>query len=278
MSVQAGIFYFDQRPIEQALISCARLRLSAHCRGVGSEHIIPGLWMGFRESRFHSAPHHTQQPHCSRQRNWITFDGRLDNRDDLGLLLGESPSQSTDAGLAAAAYEKWGHSALARLIGDWSLVIWDESQRRIVLASDYMGVRALFYFSAPNFVAWSSSLKHLVTWMNASDDLDNYYIASYLNIAPTYDRTIYRQISYVPCAHSIVLDSKGGLSKTSFWKAPVENRTHLTLDSDYEEALIHLFREAIIGRLRDDDVVGCDLSGGLDSSSVTFMAHHLIHS
>jgi asparagine synthase (glutamine-hydrolysing) len=182
---------------------------------------------------------------------------------------------TTDVALAMAAYEKWGEPGFNRLIGDWSLVLWEASSDSIVLASDYMGVRPLHYYADNNCIAWSSDLGLLVSWLGVEDDLDNHFIAAFLTHSPKYDRTIYRSISYVPCAHS-VRAKDGNLAKTPIWYPPVENRIRYRTDDEYEEHLLHLFRDAVLQRLRTNHGVCCDLSGGLDSSSITCLAHDLI--
>src|SRR5271166_127816 len=83
----------------------------------------------------------------------LSWDGRLDNRDDLLLRLSDSPRGDTsNAALALAAYERWGTSGFVRLIGDWSLVIRDRANRTIILASDFAGVRPLYYNLQPGRV------------------------------------------------------------------------------------------------------------------------------
>jgi asparagine synthase (glutamine-hydrolysing) len=282
MSGQAGIYYFDQRPIDRALENHLGAGLATQGPDGGAEHFGPGLLMVYRAFNFDPLSRSEKQPYRSAKGDWITFDGRLDNRDDLVLLVGDLLSEQksdskTDVALALAAYEKWGEQGLNRLIGDWSVVIWDQERRNLVLASDYMGVRPLFYTVNKEFIAWSSDLAMLTAWMKVEDNLDNSYIAAYLQGNPTYDRTIYDGISYVPCGHSVRAE-EGLLSKTQFWHLPVEGRIRYRTTEEYAEHLLHLFREAVQSRLRTDGVVCCDLSGGLDSSSVVCMAHHLIQS
>ena len=80
----------------------------------------------------------------------LSWDGRLDNRSDLLLFLADSlRGETSNAALARAAYERWGSDGFVRLIGDWSLVIHDHVNRAIVLASDYAGVRPLYYHMQP---------------------------------------------------------------------------------------------------------------------------------
>src|ERR1051326_2999300 len=68
----------------------------------------------------------------------ITFDGRLDNREELQSRLGGSfPPDATDAALALAAYEKWGIDGLAHLVGDWSLAIRDGARKTVVRSEEH---------------------------------------------------------------------------------------------------------------------------------------------
>jgi asparagine synthase (glutamine-hydrolysing) len=145
----------------------------------------------------------------------------------------------------------------------------------VVLASDYLGVRPLYYYSSNDCIAWSSDLSQLVSWFGVEDDFDNHYIAAFLTLSPKYDRTIYRPISFVPCAH-VIRAGSSTLERRPFWQPPVKTIVRHRSDADYEELLVHAFREAVLSRLRTNHDVCCDLSGGLDSSSVTCMVHHLI--
>jgi len=68
----------------------------------------------------------------------LHWDGRLDNRDDLLLRLGDSlRGYTSNEAIARAVYERWGSEGLVHLIGDWSLVIRDRVNRMTVLASDF---------------------------------------------------------------------------------------------------------------------------------------------
>jgi asparagine synthase (glutamine-hydrolysing) len=278
MSGQAGIYYYDHRPIDRSLADRLGAGLSQQGPDGGGERFGDGLLMVYRAFHVEPESYLERQPYFSPRGNWITWDGRLDNRDDLLLLVKDHlQDETTDVALAMAAYEKWGEPGFNRLIGDWSLALWDASSDSIVLASDYLGTRPLHYYADDKCIAWSSDLGLLVSWFGAENDLDNHYIAAFLTHSPQYDRTIYRSISFVPCAHT-VRASDGNLSKTPFWYPPVDGRIRYRDERDYEEHLLHYFREAVLTRLRTKHGVCCDLSGGLDSSSVTCLAHGLIES
>src|SRR5215467_1207801 len=93
----------------------------------------------------------------------LSWDGRLDNRGDLLMLLADSLRGETgNAALARAVYERWGTPGFVRLIGDWSVVIRDHANRGVVLASDFAGVRPLYYHSNSEQVFWSTRLQSVV--------------------------------------------------------------------------------------------------------------------
>jgi asparagine synthase (glutamine-hydrolysing) len=205
----------------------------------------------------------------------ITFDGRLDNREDLLLSMQDGlRGESCDVLLALAAYQRTGTDGFRNLIGDWSLAIWDQAREALVLASDYAGVRPLYYCVQGERVLWSTRLKPLVEWAQATE-IDDEYVAAFLSFGACPHRTPYCGIYSVPPGHSVVISRRGVVIRP-FWELPFGDTVRYRKESDYEEHLVGLFREAVRCRLRSDKPVLADLSGGLDSSSIICMATQLI--
>jgi asparagine synthase (glutamine-hydrolysing) len=215
-------------------------------------------------------PSHTQP--LSEILHW---DGRLDNRSDLlarlsDLLQGESSNEA----IALATYDRWGTDGLVNLIGDWSLVIRDHEST--VLASDFAGVRPLYYHVQDGRVQWSNRLQSLVEETGITD-LDEQYIAGFLTVGGCANRTPYKSIYSVPPGHAVCVSSKG-TNIRRFWSMPTGDTIRYQNEQRYEEELRALFREAVAVRLQGETPVLAELSGGLDSSSVVCMAQHLIRS
>jgi asparagine synthase (glutamine-hydrolysing) len=274
MGAQAGVVFFDRRPTQDAeLALIAELEpiapdgasSFAHDGAVlayGAHHV----WAGERIS----------QPRQSTSGLVITFDGRLDNRDDLRQTLRPFASaDNSDAAIALATFERWGVEGLGRLIGEWSLVIWDGRQRTLHVARDYMGVRPLYYHQrAGQFVAWSSSLGDLASRIGRTDDFDERFVARFMALRYSTEVTPYRGISAVPTAHCVSVSAER-LEMRRFWNLEpgiVRYRDRRL----YEEQLRALWREAVGTRLRAEGTVWAELSGGLDSSSIVCMADVLI--
>ena len=207
----------------------------------------------------------------------LHWDGRLDNRSDLLLRLRDSLNgETTNAAIARATYDRWGTEGLVHLIGDWSLVIRDHQNRTTVLASDFAGVRPLYYNVKEGRVQWSNRLQSLVTETGITD-LDEQYIAGFLTIGGCANRTPYKSIYSVPPGHAVCVSSQG-TSVRRFWFMPLGDTIRYKNEHRYEEELRALFREAVAVRLQTEAPVLAELSGGLDSSSVVCMANHLIRS
>jgi asparagine synthase (glutamine-hydrolysing) len=207
----------------------------------------------------------------------LLWDGRLDNRSDLILLLKDYlRGDSSNSALAQAAYERWGTSGFVYLIGDWSIVMRDDSNRTTVLASDFAGVRPLYYSAKSGQVLWSSRLQCLLNATGISE-LDEEYLGAFLLYGGCPNRTPYKGIYSVPAGHAVCISSQS-TKIIRFWSLPVRDEVRYRNEHRYEEELRSLFREAVSVRLQTEAPVLAELSGGLDSSSVVSMANHLMRS
>jgi asparagine synthase (glutamine-hydrolysing) len=184
------------------------------------------------------------------------------------IAAGASPAQ-----WALDVYQSRGIPGFRDLIGDWSLAISDADSRSVILASDFAGVRPLYYCADTHRVLWSSSLSSLARAVGA-DRLDNAFVALFLSLSDAGGRTPYRGIRAVPPGCAVRVESDGTRIER-FWDLPIGREVRLTGDGAYEARLLELFREAIATRVRGHSHVVAELSGGLDSSSIACMAAQL---
>lgn len=207
----------------------------------------------------------------------LSWDGRLDNRDDLSLLLKDwVQGDTSNAALARATYERWGTSGFAKMIGDWSVVIRDNSSRTIVLASDFAGVRPLYYHVQAGRILWSSRLQSVVDAARICE-FDERYLRGFLLFGGCPNRTPYKGIYSVPSGHAVCVSSDG-TKVQRFWGLPIGDEIRYRTERQYEEHFRALFREAVLVRLQAEAPVLAELSGGLDSSSVVSMTSQLMRS
>lgn len=276
MSAQAGVFYFDLRPVDPAVIVSLGRSIDAYGPDRSGQYIAPGVAMVHRALDITPEDCCEHQPFISPRGNVMTWDGRLDNREDLLFQLWHDLDHSrSDVALAMAAYERWGTEGFAKLIGDWSLVLFQPHTNSVVMASDYMGVRPLHYCVRPDSVTWSTALRSLVDLHSLHDDLEERFVVGFLSLTTPPCVTPYKGVHAVRTAHSLTVDRSGSVTVAPFWRF-TSNDIRYKDERDYEVALRRSFVDAVRDRLRSTHPVWAQLSGGLDSSSIVCAADALI--
>lgn len=271
MSAQAGVWYFDGMPVGENLLDSLNKALSQHGPDGSSRRLLGALAMLYRPFHTTSESRRERQPHISRCGNVFTWDGRLDNREELLALLGDHASGNTDVELAAAAYDTWGADCFSKLLGDWATSVWDPSHKILVLAKDHVGCRHLYYYLTGARVIWSTKIDALLLGSGDQFKVDDHYIAGFLAFYPEEHRTPFQDIHNVPPA-SFVTIRNGHASTQRYWRLESKNRLCYRRDTEYEEHFRQMFRQAVRRRLRSDVPMLAELSGGLDSSSIVCMA------
>src|SRR5258708_18704336 len=198
MSVQAGIWNLDREPINRECL--ARISHSLTAYGPDGESTYFDGPIGILYRPFHTTPesHVEQQPYVLANGRVITWDGRLDNRDELILQLSNHMADDqTDVAIVAAAFDRWGTDCFGRLTGEWALTIWSPQDNQLILARDYMGLRHLFYYNKTKTVIWCTHLAPLALCGDRFTVCDE-YIAGYFAFHPDAHLTPYREIQSVP--------------------------------------------------------------------------------
>jgi asparagine synthase (glutamine-hydrolysing) len=190
---------------------------------------------------------------------------------------GHRLSTRSDSEIALHLYEDYGMQSLHQLRGEFAIVIWDESRRRLVAVRDRFGIKPLFY-------AWHNETLYLASEVKALfaagvparwDDESAFHSVSY---GKHLARSLYDGVFEIPPGHFLMATDKH-VQVTKYWdfdypKAgtipPKQN------EKDYAAEFRHELEEAVRIRLRADVPVGVYLSGGLDSCSVLGLAakHH----
>ena len=274
MAVQMGMWNFE-KPLSPTLVG--KLVDSTTEYGVPENkvNLSTFLCLAFRAFPTTSEEESATQPLIFEdEKSAITWDGRIDNREELVLELDEPLlANAPDSSIMAAAYQRWGAQCFCRIKGDWATVIWDSKQCSIFLARDYAGIRPLFYYHSSEGVSWCSHLEALASSYGPFT-LCEEYMAGYILLWPEAHLTPYREIRAVPPGHFIQV-SPVNISSHAYWNFNPETKARLSTDAEYEERFWQLFRESVRRRLRANFPVLADLSGGLDSSSIVCMADDL---
>lgn len=210
------------------------------------------------------------QPAASRRgRVTVVLDGRIDNRAEILSVAALGESGQDDAGLVADAYAAVGEGVLAKLAGDYALLLWDGTSRRLLAMRDVLGMRPLHYCRTRAGLMVASELRALAP--EVASRPDEGYTAELLSGRVTsLTATMLEDVRRVPPGSVVELNP----TRTS-------TRRIVMLGGDepdhrpvavLREEFLHLFDQAVRCRLQTSARVGVMLSGGLDSTSVYLSA------
>lgn len=276
MSAQAGIWNFRGEPADPHLLA----RYSSLSQQLGpdgdftySDGAVALAYMPFHTT---AESRSERQPYLSRRGFVITWDGRLDNRDELTAELGgQVEGLPTDVSTVAAAFDCWETGCFRRILGDWAMVVWRPLERELCLAVDYVAIRHLFYRITNHTVFWATDLDPLVLLSGTTFHLDDEYIAGFLAADPESHLSPFKEIQEVPAGHFVRI-KPGSSSIERFWHPDPKLLIRYNTDAEYEEHFRDVFRRAVRRRLRSDSPILAELSGGIDSSSIVCVADDIL--
>ena len=265
MPLIAGVVRRTDAPLAPGLVaSLASGVLDAVQDEVGSVTVITG-----GRPPFHTRP--LTRPY-ERDGFVVSWSGRLDNLAECARRCGLQTARVEDVTLTL--YERWGTQGFVHLVGDFALAVWDSRERRLVLAVDAPGRAPLYYRAAGEHVVWGPSARRLAAALAPGMALNEDYVGSFLINRPSVESP-FAGIAKVPPASAVVI-GPGGIEVRPYWTPETSEEIRYRTDREYEEHFLAVFADAVACRLPDDGAVACELSGGVDSSTIVCTADRLI--
>lgn len=201
----------------------------------------------------------------------VVFNGEIYNFLELkGVLEGKGYRFRTtsDTESILYAYEEWGLEFVDHLRGMFAIGLWDERQRRLVLARDRIGKKPLYYLYDGKRLVFGSELKALLVLPDVSREMDFEALGAYLSFGyvPS-PMSIFKHIRKLPPAHLAVCNEEG-FSTRRYWRLEMEEHEARGSEEEAVEELASIFDKSVKLRLISDVPLGAFLSGGVDSSAV----------
>jgi asparagine synthase (glutamine-hydrolysing) len=203
----------------------------------------------------------------------LVYAGRVDNRREIAWRLGRPAlAHEPDGVVLAEAYTAWGRLFPGQVIGEYSFVLVDRESGTVLAARDSLGIGQLLIHETADAVYLASEMSFLLSMLPSPPRLDQQGLADFFGaeVAIFSGRTVYEGIREVPAARIYHHDGETGVEET-YWEPPTDP-TVLSRPEDYDESLRALLFDAVGSALRSNGPVGCELSGGLDSSTITSVA------
>ena len=232
---------------------------------------------------YNSIESHQAPTICETERYVLAASCRIDNREDLyhklkltGDIFGEN--SISDHEYILKTYETFQEDCVKHLIGDFSFVVWDKQKQTLFMAKDHLGVRPLFYLKNDGFLLFSTSITGIKAAFDKHLTINQLYLAYNLkNCPPPVGLTFFEDIHRLQPAHFCIFSVENGLlTERRYWELePVDISEFKTHEERLAE-IRRLFEQAVKCRTRTTKNIGCQLSGGIDSSAITVQTSRLI--
>jgi asparagine synthase (glutamine-hydrolysing) len=209
----------------------------------------------------------------------LVADVRLDNRAELAAALRLNPAEVpplADSALLLLALERWGESAVERLLGDFAFAFYDSVEQRLLLARDPLGQRPLFWHRGDGFIAFSSMPSGLHALDRIARRPDETSLIRHLAGLPrTGPESFFAEVERVEPGHAVTVTPERTIRRR-YWR-PRRLDLRFKRFDDYVEAFRFELDAAVARRLRGaGDLVAAHLSGGWDSNAVAATAARLV--
>lgn len=276
MSGIAAVYRSDGRMAEPTLIE-TMVQAMAHRGPDGLTWWADGA-IGLGHGLMHTTPEslRERQP-VSDGTRWLVWDGRLDNREELLRTLkteGIPRGEETDPELVLGAYRLWGGRCVDHLLGEFAVVVWDARAHTVFGARDRIGLKPLYYTRQDGAFLIASEAKALLAVLDRMPEPDDELVLAMLLSEcrePDNHRSLFSGIHRLPPGHLMTV-TEGRLAIQRYWQVDPSKQTLYKRPEAYVEHFRALYEEAVRRRTRSAFPVGCLLSGGLDSSSITALA------
>lgn len=222
-----------------------------------------------------------RQPMCNEDGSiWIIFNGEIYNFGQIRLVLlsrGHVFSSHTDSEVILHAYEEWGVECLQKFNGMFAFALWDGRHNRLWLVRDRLGIKPLFFCQLPNAMLFGSEIKAILEHPQVSRRVDLQALAYFLglNYTPA-PFTLFDSIRQLLPGHYMLIGADGKFEDVEYWDLHYNEHSSQKSEQEYLEEFNLLLEDSVKLRLVSDVPFGAFLSGGIDSSSVSYwMAKNL---
>ena len=204
----------------------------------------------------------------------LSYNGEVYNFREIRRELeagGVSFRTHSDTEVVLEAWRAWGPQSLRRLRGMFALAVYDERSRSLTLARDPLGIKPLFVMPRGAGVVFASELKAIIAAVGGELRVDPAgMVASTLYYWLPQEHDAVLGVSKLPPGTWRTYQRDGSVTSGVYWDTAAEAaKASQSPPADLRAVL----EESVSAHLVSDAPVASFLSGGLDSSIVTALAH-----
>ncbi|MFI5911851.1 asparagine synthase (glutamine-hydrolyzing) [Dactylosporangium sp. NPDC051541] len=228
-------------------------------------------------------PEHGGQPLISADGSLaLIVNGEIYNHRELAATLpaGVQLRTGSDCEVLLYLYQQHGPAKfLDNVRGMYSVVLYDRARRRLVLARDRFGIKALYFHRNAERIIFGSELKALfadtatprrLDWAKA---LASPFASSALHFTDVEQNTWFEGVEVLPPGVIREIDLRDGATREHvYWRFPGSADVDGLSAAEFIERYRDLFVESVRECATADAELGLFLSGGIDSAAVAAVA------
>lgn len=234
--------------------------------------------LGFNRLSIQDLSGNGHQPMTCRERGVIlAFNGEIYNADAFRNSLREKGYQfrgHSDTEVVLSMYLEYGTDAFAELNGMFAVSVIDLKKKVVYLARDRFGIKPLYYCISGGRFYWGSEYKTFLMIPGFQAGIDPGALQEYIIFQSAPDQALLEGVHTVRPGEMISICGESIL-KTFFFRLDSLIREENTASlHENMEHLDELLQRTVSRQLVSDVKAGCQLSGGVDSSLVSWYASH----
>jgi asparagine synthase (glutamine-hydrolysing) len=204
----------------------------------------------------------------------IVFNGEIYNYQKLKIELKESNTSfktNSDTEVILKLYLKFGIESFSKLDGMFAFSIYDKRVNKLYIARDFFGEKPLYYTNNERGLLWGSELKSLKSQLDYKPEictkaLELYFSLTYIPAPYTIYENVLKlepnkYIEYSIADNNLLIHQISENNKESNFNGSF---------NDAKEKTKKLVNQSVLSRSISDVPIGTFLSGGVDSSIVSY--------
>ncbi len=208
----------------------------------------------------------------------LIFNGEIYNYQEIKATLsalGHVFKTKSDTEVILKAYLQWGTKCFGRFNGMFALAMWDKRSNQLILARDHAGIKPLYYFVDKDLFIFASEIRafkaYKCDWPETEDWKIPFLTFGHLPEPFTTLQNV-KPLAKGTCLIVELPSLKATESTFSTFQF-----SSLITDAETAVALVkEKLEKAVERHLISDAPIGLFLSGGVDSSLLTLIAHKYI--
>ena len=201
----------------------------------------------------------------------IIFNGEIFNYLELKSDLknyGYKFYNQTDTEVILAAYDKWKDDCFIKFNGMWSIAIWDNKIKKLILSRDRFGEKPLYYRYINNKFCFASEIKSFIELDDFEENEFDFKILENFKNLEGNENNIIKTVKTLEAGSNLIINHFGNFKIEKWWD--INDHIEQSNLNYYEkiEKFEEIFKDACKIRLRSDRDLAISLSGGLDSTGL----------